>query len=50
MNLNKNGKAVGNNFGNISNDMPDGMIEHIFERIYINVINHLKLNYLVQIT
>lgn len=50
MDLNKNGKAVGNNFGNISNDMPDGMIEHIFERIYINVINHLKLNYLVQIT
>lgn len=47
MDLNKNGKAVGNNFGNFSNDMPDGMIEHIFERIYINVIKHLDLKYIV---
>lgn len=49
MDLNKNGIAVGNNFGNLSNDMPDGMIEHIFERIYINVIKHLNLDYLVQV-
>ena len=47
MDLNKNGKAVGNNFGNISNDMPDGMIEHIFERIYINIIEHLNLKYII---
>ena len=47
MNLNGKGKAVGNNFGNLSNDMPDGMIEHIFERIYVNVIKHLKLKYVV---
>lgn len=47
MNLNKNNKAVGNNFGNKSNDMPDGMFEHVFERIYINVLEHLKLKYKV---
>lgn len=47
MNLNKNNKAVGNDFGNKSNDMPDGMFEHIFERIYINVLEHLKLKYKV---
>jgi len=47
MDLNKNGISVGNNFGNKSNDMPDGMIEHIFERIYINVIKHLNLSYKV---
>ena len=45
MNLNNDGNAVGNNFGNKSNDMPDGMIEHVFERIYINVIDHLNLKY-----
>ena len=38
MNLNKNNIAVGNNLSNKSNDMPDGMFEHIFERIYINII------------
>jgi len=47
MNLNKNNKAVGNNFANKSNDMPDGMFEHIFERIYVNVIKHLNLSYLL---
>jgi hypothetical protein len=47
MDLNKNGLAVGNNFGNKNKDMPDGMIEHIFERIYINVINHTNGNYIV---
>ena len=45
--LNNNSISVGNNFGNLSNDMPDGMIEHIFERIYLNVIEHLNLNYKV---
>ena len=47
MNLNNNGVSVCNNFGNKSNDMPDGMVEHVFERIYINVIMHLKLKYFV---
>ena len=47
MNLNSNGKAVGNNFGNNLKDMPDGMIEHIFERIYINVVSHVNGNYIV---
>ena len=47
MNINNNGYAVGNNFDNLSNDMPDGMVEHVFERIYINIINHLNLKYSV---
>lgn len=47
LNLNQNGIPVGNNFGNLSNDMPDGMIEHVFERIYLNVLKHLNLKYLV---
>ena len=37
----------GNNFKNKSNDMPDGMIEHIFERIYINVLDELNLKYII---
>ena len=45
--LNRDGKPVGNNFKNKSNDMPDGMIEHIFERIYINVLDELNLKYMV---
>ena len=44
--LNRDGNPVGNNFKNKSNDMPDGMIEHIFERIYINVLDELNLKYL----
>ena len=27
--------------------MPDGMIEHIFERIFINVLDELNLKYIV---
>ena len=47
LNLNGNSLAVGNNFGNDSNSTPDGMVEHVFERIYINILNHLNSNYLV---
>lgn len=38
-------KNVGNNFKNKANDLPDGMVEHIFERIYINVLNDLELKW-----
>lgn len=47
MDLNHNGIAVANNFSNFSNDMPDGMVEHVFERIYVNIVNHFNGNFLV---
>ena len=42
-------KLFGNNFmiDNLSKSLPDGMIEHIFERIWLNVIIHLKGDYLI---
>ena len=45
--LNGNNTIVGNNFGNKSNDMPDGMVEHIFERIWLNIILHLNKEYYI---
>ena len=49
MDINSKGKSICNNFGNDSNffDISDGMIEHVFERIYINVIEHLNLKYII---
>jgi len=43
--LNGDNTIVGNNFGNQSNDMPDGMVEHVFERIWLNIILHLNKEY-----
>jgi hypothetical protein len=40
---------IGNNLPlhGTSNSFPDGMVEHVFERIWINVIQHMKGHYLV---
>ena len=40
---------IGNNLPlmHSNNSMPDGMIEHIFERIWLNVIKHLGGEYII---
>lgn len=45
--LNNDNTIVGNNFGNKSNNMPDGMVEHVFERIWLNIILHLNKEYCI---
>jgi hypothetical protein len=47
MNIGYNNLAVGNNFVENKKNIPDGMIEHVFERIYINIIKHLNLKYII---
>ena len=48
-NLYKKEGLYGNNtiIKNTDKSIPDGMFEHVFERIWINVIKHLDGNYLV---
>ena len=36
-----------NGNSNNSREFPDGMIEHVFERIWLNIILHLKGDYLI---
>ncbi len=38
--------AVGNNLANPNNDMPDGMYEHLWERVWVNFIYELNLEYI----
>jgi len=54
-NLNKcyelfiNHNMFGNNIliSTLKTSLPDGMIEHVFERLWINIIKHLKGDYLI---
>lgn len=44
--LNNSLIVVGNNLANPNKDMPDGMYEHIWERIWVNFIYELNLQYI----
>ncbi|MBI95551.1 hypothetical protein CL656_00145 [bacterium] len=40
-----NTSQIGNNLKNPKNDMPDGMFEHVWERMWVNFIYELNMGY-----
>lgn len=45
--INNSEIPVGNDLANPSHDMPDGMFEHVWERLWVNFIHECKMKYFV---
>ena len=45
--LNNSNHAIGNNLANPNKDMPDGMFEHVWERLWVNFIYECGMKYFV---